>query len=198
MQQRHLSSYGLPSPRQGPYQRLRTTGVTVAVDQGFVGHLKAGRLEIVAEVDRFAGPEVVLRNGRRLRPDVVLAATGFRRGLEPLVGHLDVLDAAGLPRGGSGAPSPGAPGLWFVGYRTAIEGNLRQHAIEGRRIAHAIAQARSNARRWPGCAALGSTPSATAWSRAASRSPPGQRSRGDGRLPRPTVRLRSLALSARN
>jgi hypothetical protein len=27
-----LTRYGLPVPRQGPYQRLRTTGVTVAVD----------------------------------------------------------------------------------------------------------------------------------------------------------------------
>jgi putative flavoprotein involved in K+ transport len=138
-----LASYGLPAPPQGPYQRLRTSGVTVAVDQGFVGHLKARRLQIVAEVNRFAGAEVVLVDGRRLRPDVVLAATGFRRGLESLVGRLDVLDAAGLPRAGSGVPTPGAPGLWFIGYRTAIEGNLRQHPIEARRIARAIAGARS-------------------------------------------------------
>lgn len=142
-----LARYGLPAPRQGPYERLRTTGVTVAVDQGFVAHLKAGRLQIVAEVDRFAGATVVLRDGRRLRPDVVVAATGFRRGLEPLVGHLGVLDAAGQPRGGSGMPTPGAPGLWFVGYRTAIEGNLRQHPTETRHIAHAIARARANTSR---------------------------------------------------
>jgi putative flavoprotein involved in K+ transport len=134
-----LARYGLPAPAQGPYARLRTTGVTVALDEGFVAHLKAGRLEIVAEIDRLAGREVVLRGDRRLRPDVVLAATGFRRGLEPLVGHLDVLDKAGLPRAGSAARTPAAPGLWFIGYRTAIEGNLRLHPIEARRIARAIA-----------------------------------------------------------
>jgi cation diffusion facilitator CzcD-associated flavoprotein CzcO len=140
-----LTRYGLPAPRQGPYQRLRTTGVTVAVDQGFVGHLKAGCLQVVGEIDRFQGPEAVLRDGRRLRPDVVVAATGFRPGLEPLVGHLGVLDAAGLPRAGSGVASPQAPGLWFIGYHTAIEGNLRQHPLEARHIARAIAQARSSA-----------------------------------------------------
>jgi cation diffusion facilitator CzcD-associated flavoprotein CzcO len=142
-----LTRYGLPAPRQGPYQRLRATGVTVAVDQGFVGHLKAGRLQVVGEIDRFQGPEAVLRDGRRLRPDVVVAATGFRPGLEPLVGHLGVLDAAGLPRAGSGVASPQAPGLWFIGYHTAIEGNLRQHPVEARHIARAIAQARSSAGR---------------------------------------------------
>ena len=134
-----LAPYGLPTPRHGPYRRLRTTGVTVAVDQGFVRQLKAGRLKMVAEIDRFDGDEVVLRDGRRLHPDIVLAATGFRRGLEPLVGHLDVLDPAGLPRRRSGQPTPGAPGLWFIGYRTAIDGNLRQHPIEARHIARAIA-----------------------------------------------------------
>jgi putative flavoprotein involved in K+ transport len=136
-----LARYGLPAPAQGPYARLRTTGVTVAVDDGFVADLKAGRLEIVAQVDRLDGREAVLRGDRRLSPDVVLAATGFRRGLEPLVGHLDVLDAVGLPRAGSGAQAPAAPGLRFIGYQAAIEGNLRLHPIEARRIARAIAAA---------------------------------------------------------
>jgi len=139
-----LAPHGLPTPTQGPYQRLRTTGVTVAVDQGFVNHLKAARLQIVAELTKFAGSDVVLRDGQRLRPDLVLAATGFRRGLEPLAGHLGVLNADGLPRSGSGQASPDAPGLWFLGYRTAIEGNLRQHPIEARRIARAIAQTQPN------------------------------------------------------
>jgi putative flavoprotein involved in K+ transport len=74
-------------------------------------------------------------------PDVVVAATGFRHGLELLVGHLGVLDAAGLPRAGSGMPLAGSPGLWFIGYHTAIEGNLRRHPIEARRIARSIAPA---------------------------------------------------------
>jgi hypothetical protein len=65
---------------------------------------------------------------------------GFRRGLEPLVGHLGVLDAAVLPRAGSGMPLAGSPGLWFIGYHTAIEGNLRRHPIEARRIARSIAR----------------------------------------------------------
>jgi putative flavoprotein involved in K+ transport len=133
-----LSGYGLPTPRQGPYARLRTSGVTLSVDEGFVAHLKAGRLTIVPEIERLAGPDAVLCGGRRLSPDVVLAATGFRRGLEPLVGHLGVLDEAGLPRAGSAARTPAAPGLWFIGYQAAIEGNLRLHAIEARRIARAI------------------------------------------------------------
>src|SRR6185437_8309359 len=128
-----LARYGLPEPPAGAYTRLRTTGVTVAVDDGFAADLKAGRLEIVPQVSRLDGSQVILHGGRALTPDIVLAATGYRRGLEPLVGHLNVLDSAGLPRAGSAARSPEAPGLWFIGYRNAIEGNLRLHPVEARR-----------------------------------------------------------------
>ncbi|WP_329239144.1 NAD(P)/FAD-dependent oxidoreductase [Actinoallomurus sp. NBC_01490] len=133
-----LTSFGLPAPRQGPFERMRTTGVTVAVDQGFVAHLKAGRLRIVSAIDHFDGPEVVLRDGDRLGPDVILTATGYRPGLENLAGHLGVLDHAGRPGTGAGPHQP-ATGLWFIGYHPTIEGNLRRHPIEARRIARAIA-----------------------------------------------------------
>jgi putative flavoprotein involved in K+ transport len=132
-----LTAHGLPAPRQGPYARLRTTGTTAAVDRGFVGHLKTGRLEIVPEIEHLTATDAVLRDGRSLRPDIVVTATGFHPGLEPLVGHLRVLDDGGRPVASAARQ---APGLWFIGYRPAIEGNLRQHPIE----------ARSNARRLAG------------------------------------------------
>ncbi|MBM0256024.1 NAD(P)/FAD-dependent oxidoreductase [Micromonospora sp. 4G55] len=132
-----LSAYGLPTPRRGPFERMRTTGVTVAIDQGFIAHLTAGRVHVVAEVDHLDGPDVVLDDGTRLQPDLVLAATGYVPGLTGLVGHLGVLDHNGRPKPGAGT-YPLAAGLWFIGYQTAIEGNLRQHPIEARRIARAI------------------------------------------------------------
>jgi putative flavoprotein involved in K+ transport len=118
-----LAPYGLPAPTVGPYRKLRTTGVTGAVDRGFA---------------RLATAEVVLRDGRALRPDVVLLATGFRPGLEPLVGHLGVLDSRGSPLPGPGRSTPGSTGLWFVGFWPALEGALRRHPVEARRIARAI------------------------------------------------------------
>jgi hypothetical protein len=57
---------------------------------------------------------VSLVDGRRLEPDVVICATGYRPGLEPLVGHLNVLDSNGAPK--ALAPNPAARGLWFIGY----------------------------------------------------------------------------------
>ena len=54
----------------------------------FIAALEQGRAQVVAEVQRLDRSEVVLAGGRRLRPGAVTCATGYRRGLEPLVGHL--------------------------------------------------------------------------------------------------------------
>jgi len=48
----------------------------------------------VAPVERFEASEVVLVDGIRLQPDAVICATGYGRGLEPIVGHLGVLPTA--------------------------------------------------------------------------------------------------------
>jgi putative flavoprotein involved in K+ transport len=136
-----LSAEGLAAPSIGPYRKLRTTGVTVAVDRGFARHLRAGRLQVVPEVQRLDGDQVLLRDGRALQPDLVLLATGYRPGLETLVGHLGVLDPQGRPRAGPGRPTAGARGLWFVGYWPHLDGALRTHPGEARRVAERIRRA---------------------------------------------------------
>jgi putative flavoprotein involved in K+ transport len=134
-----LGPYGLPSPRRGPYATLRTAGVTAAVDRGFVRQLRAGHVRVVPEVRELSGTDVVLADGQRIAPDVVVTATGYRPDLAELVGHLDVLTARGLPSTGPGRPVRGRPGLWFIGFWPALEGDLRRHPIEARTIARRIA-----------------------------------------------------------
>ena len=83
--------------------------------------------------------DVLLADGSRIAPDAVIAATGFRAGLDALVGHLDVLDARGLPRKTDGEPV--LPGLWFVGFRPTLGGQLREGSIAARHVAAAVAAA---------------------------------------------------------
>jgi hypothetical protein len=66
----------------------------------------------------------------------VIAATGYRRGLEPMVGHLGVLDDEGVPR--AFAAEAAAPGLRFVGY-VHLPAHLRYAGREATRAAKAIA-----------------------------------------------------------
>ena len=130
-----LTQYGLPPAPRGVLTQILRDGVLPILDVGLVDAVKRGDVQVVAGVASFDGAEVVLRDGARVRPDVVVAATGYRRGLERLVGHLGVLRPDGLPAA-HGAPShPGAPGLYFIGYSNPIGGNLRGIGIDARRIA---------------------------------------------------------------
>ncbi len=135
-----LSAYGLPRPGTGPYARLRRDGAVPVHDTGLVDAVRRGRVEPVAAVaELLEGGEVALADGSVVRPDAVIAATGYRAGLEGLVGHLGVLDRRGRPRVRGARTAAGAPGLYFVGFHQPPGGLLRELAVEARRVARAIA-----------------------------------------------------------
>ncbi|GGZ14259.1 NAD(P)/FAD-dependent oxidoreductase [Streptomyces nitrosporeus] len=134
-----LSAHGLPRPAKGLYTRVGEGAVPVQ-DVGLVSAVKRGLVVPVAAVESFDGDAVVLADGTRLTPDTVIAATGYARGLEGLVGHLGVLDGRGRPAV-RGARSPkGAPGLYFTGFTNPISGMLREIALDARRIAGRLAE----------------------------------------------------------
>ena len=135
-----LSAYGIPRAPVGFMTRFRRTGTNPAVDDGFISALKLGRARVVGEVERFSHSRALLAGGEELEIDSVICATGYRRGLEQLVGALDVLDGQGVPRFRDGIPcDPAAAGVYFVGFRVALSWSIRVSAKQARRVARAIA-----------------------------------------------------------
>lgn len=135
-----LTRFGLRSHPDGGGTRLLRDGVTFAIDDGFVAAIKQGRFQVVAETLRFDQERVYLADGSTLRPDVVICATGYRSGLESLLGHLGVLDQNGQPLHPLGERDKANPGLWFTGYRPLFTGYFDAAGIAARRIATAIAE----------------------------------------------------------
>jgi putative flavoprotein involved in K+ transport len=133
-----LTPYGLPRPEMGLVSTNRKRHQGPVVDDGFVDAVKRGEIEIVASVEGFDRDDVILADGGRIQPDAVIAATGYKRGLESLVGHLGVLDDRGVPIFQGAAAHPGAPGLHFVGYETRLYGQLRGIRLEARSLARAL------------------------------------------------------------
>ncbi|ARF74445.1 flavin-containing monooxygenase [Streptomyces sp. NPDC012600] len=135
-----LSAQGLPRPEKGLYSRVREGAIPVQ-DVGLIDAVRTGRVVPVAAVASFDQDAVVLADGTRIAPDTVIAATGYTRALEPLLGHLDVLDARGRPVV-HGARSPKqAPGLYFTGFTNPISGMLRELALDAGKIAKRVARA---------------------------------------------------------
>ncbi|HEX8743244.1 MAG TPA: NAD(P)/FAD-dependent oxidoreductase [Thermoleophilaceae bacterium] len=139
-----VSKYGFGVPEEGLTAALQERGHGILIDRGLITALKAGQVEALPAVEGFDGDEVILADGRRVSPDVVVAGTGARGTLPSLVGHLGVLDVDGRPLKHGGAKSPGAPGLYFIGYRLP-PGVLP----DARRDAPAIARSITGRRAWP-------------------------------------------------
>lgn len=130
-----LVEWGLTVPDEGIYTRGRRTGSgPTVVDRPVFQAIKSRRIEIVAGVSSVDVDDVRLIDGNTVRPDVIIAATGFSSGLAELVGHLGVLDDRGLPLA-SGGPAV-LPGLRFSGFVA----NIRSQYKDALRVAEEVAR----------------------------------------------------------
>jgi cation diffusion facilitator CzcD-associated flavoprotein CzcO len=110
----------------------------IATDDGAVVAIKAGKIVVLPAVREFTRDGVILTNGNLIFPDVVIAATGYRTGLETMVGKLGVLDEKGVPLFNGGTTDPKLPGLWFTGMRPSIRGCFANARIQAAAIARAV------------------------------------------------------------
>jgi cation diffusion facilitator CzcD-associated flavoprotein CzcO len=134
-----LTEFGLPVPEEGLFARLRRLSVAPAiVDMEVIQAIRDRRIEIVAGVESLDETGLTLADGDRIEPDAVVAATGYRPGLEPLVGHLGLLNERGAPFAPQGQEA--APGLRFVGYKP-LPAHIGHIGSDARRAAKEIAAA---------------------------------------------------------
>ncbi len=123
----------LPAPTE-PMMRLFERCKEPMTADGIVGLIRDGKVRVVAAVDDLDHSGALLTDGSRVDADHVIAATGYRTGLEPLVGHLGVLDEDGRP---TATMFPGA--LGFVGFRIPFTGTLWAIERDARHVASEIA-----------------------------------------------------------
>jgi len=133
-----LTKFGLPATPSGGASRLATDYTAIAADDGAIDAIKAGRIIVVPQLREFTRDGVVLDNGETIAPDTVIAATGYRTGLETMAGKLGVLDAKGVPLFNGGDSDPKLPGLWFTGMRPSIRGCFSNARLQGAAIARGV------------------------------------------------------------
>ena len=111
-----LSEFGLPIPAEGAFAAAHRRGISPSIiDMDVIKAVRRNEIEVVQTVASIYPTGVSLVDGTLIQPEVVIAATGYRPGLESTVGHLDVLDDHGVPQ--IMAPKPASKGLWFIGYQ---------------------------------------------------------------------------------
>lgn len=129
-----LSKHGITRPGYSPYQDQRVP----LIDVGFAAAVKQGRVAVRPGVTDLTPTGVIFSDGQDEAFDVVIAATGFRSGLEQLLPATDLLTENAYPRFPSGEPTS-QPGLYFIGFTHSLRGHLFEANRGSRRLAKNVA-----------------------------------------------------------
>ncbi len=134
-----LSPYGFVRPEVGPISQVVLQKRVPLIDVGTLELVKQGQIDVVKDVRSFGPSEVQFVDGTTRPFDAVVLATGYRTGIADYFEDVEGwLDKRGHPRY-FGEPVPGAPGLFFIGFRNPLTGALHDIAVEAERIAVYIA-----------------------------------------------------------
>lgn len=132
-----LSAYGFYRPPAGLKATVERTGRIPTLADELIRVVRTGRVEVVSAVEALGPQQVMLADGGKLSPQVIIAATGFSTDLDGLVGHLGVLDARGKPPGGFASHL--GDGMFAIGYGIPPNGPLRAIRRAAPPLARAVA-----------------------------------------------------------
>jgi indole-3-pyruvate monooxygenase len=133
-----IRKVGLRKLPYGPNTQIARDRHIPLLDIGTMDHIRAGRIRVHGDIERFTENSVVFTDGETLDLDALVLATGYRPALDEfLVQWREVCDPHGIPLA-SGSPTA-LPGLYFCGQFVSPAGMLRQIRIEAGRIASHIA-----------------------------------------------------------
>jgi putative flavoprotein involved in K+ transport len=132
-----LSVYGFHRPPLGLKATVEQRGRIPTLADELVDAVRSGRVEVVAAVASVDSNRVILDDGTAVKPEVIVAATGFSTDLDGLVGHLGVLDEDGDPRGGFASHL--GDGMFAIGYGIPPNGPLRAIRLAATPLAGQVA-----------------------------------------------------------
>jgi len=141
-----LSPYGVPLPIGSLSEQFSKTHVTPTLYTPIAADIRAGRVKVVGSVKRFeqdtvhVAPSVTAPNGPTVtfKPDLIVAATGFRPGLADLVQVPGVTLPTDWPRSGFTGAQVALPGLHVIGQVNPLSGQLREIRLEAYRVARSV------------------------------------------------------------
>jgi indole-3-pyruvate monooxygenase len=132
-----ITKLGLRKADVGPITQVRTTSRIPLVDVGTVRLVRQGHIKILRDISCMSGSTVTFDDGSSRHFDAIVAATGFRPGVDRFLETHPNAQSDGRVGGGTG--------LYFCGFLVIPTGVFREIAIEARRIAHHITATRGRA-----------------------------------------------------
>lgn len=138
-----LTKYGLRKLPYGPVTQMRHAARIPLIDVGTLSLIKQGQVTIYEGIKEFAEDGVIFTDGKKVRFDAVILATGYRPRINKFLTGFSAAayDVNGIPL--SSGQETSMPGLYFCGYYVSPSGMLREIAIEAKKIAASITKKRA-------------------------------------------------------
>ena len=134
-----LSPYGLHRPTLGPIAQVLEQGRIPLIDVGTIALVKQGKIKVFPGPRELTEEGVVFTDGREIKVDVIVTATGYRAALEGVLENsARYVDERGYPR--RHGVEAETPGLYFIGYRNPLTGALHDIALQAHRVAAALSR----------------------------------------------------------
>lgn len=117
-----LTKYGIPISKKSPRVELKETGKTPVIDIGTVKAVKAEKIKVIRDIDRFY-EDGVIYNGEKMPFNSVILATGYRPKLEEFIDDItNNLDKYNCPKSPIGTGN--CKNLFFVGFDNYKTGGI--------------------------------------------------------------------------
>jgi len=111
----NLAKFGVETPDMSPTRQLLETGKTPVVDIGTVKAIKEGNIVVYKNLSHFEEHKVVFEDGKKVKVNNVILATGYKPNIQNFIEHGDqLLDKYGCPNPAIAPESH--KGMYFVGF----------------------------------------------------------------------------------
>jgi cation diffusion facilitator CzcD-associated flavoprotein CzcO len=129
-----IEPLGFRRSAKGPRKLIAEDGRPPIFDIGTLAKIREGGIRVRAGLSRLTPTGAVFVDGAERNFDALIFATGFQPSLRKILPDVgDVFGPNGLPRVSGG--ETGEPGLFFCGTTVSPSGQLREIALEAKRIA---------------------------------------------------------------
>ena len=132
-----LGKLGLKKKPYGPLEEIRRDQRSPVLDIGTIGHIRAGHIRIVGDIDHIEGSTVYFESGRTATFDAIIAAIGYERDYAGIV-EMDSKRIGEIQTPICKQKYFGMGGLYFCGYWISPTGQIRSIAKEAKEIARHI------------------------------------------------------------
>ena len=134
-----LTKLGLKKKPYGPLEGIRRDGNAPVLDIGTIHHIRKGHINIYEDIDYIERDTVHFKDGKKETFNTIIAAIGYCRDYTEIV-DIDENRLWDLQLSADKQKYFGKNGLYFCGYWVSPTGQIREIALDAKKIASDIAK----------------------------------------------------------